>query len=233
MEIRKIAVIHNDYTDKFGIPRQSGIASGVESRIVFEKPYGTADALRGIEAFSHLWLIWEFSETPKGESFQATVRPPRLGGNTRVGVWATRSPFRPNSLGLTVVRLLRVEETADGPELIVSGADLMNGTPIYDIKPYVPYADSVPDAVGGFADEHASYRLSVTIPDSVNAEARTIGKDDRWLRTLSEVLAADPRPAYQDDPQRRYGMRYGDCEVAFSVDGETLTVLEIRSASVK
>ena len=233
MEIRKIAVIHNDYTDKFGIPRQSGIAGGVESRIVFEKPYGTADALRGIEAFSHLWLIWEFSETPKGEGFQATVRPPRLGGNTRVGVWATRSPFRTNSLELTVVKLLRVEETEEGPALVVAGADLMNGTPIYDIKPYVPYADSVPDAVGGFADEYAGYRLRVTIPENVRAIALVAGKDDRWLATLSEVLAADPRPAYQDDPRRRYGMRYGDCEVAFSVDGDSLTVLEIGPAPVK
>lgn len=227
MELRKIATIYNNYTERFGIPRQSGIAPEVTSRIVFEKEYRNPDALRGIEGFSHLWLIWEFDRIERDAGYRPMVRPPKLGGNTRVGVWATRSPYRPNPLGLSVVRLVRVEQTGEGPVLIVEGADLMNETPIYDIKPYVPYADSIPDAVGGFADEHAGDRLTVVIPADVREAVIACGHDEAWLATLEKVLSADPRPAYQDDPSRRYGMRYGDAEISFSVVGTILTVCSV------
>ena len=229
MEIRKIATIRNDYTERFGVPRQSGLAPEVRSRIVFEKEYRNPDALRGIEGFTHLWLIWEFDRIERDGSYRPMVRPPKLGGNTRVGVWATRSPYRPNPLGLTVVRLVGTEQTAEGPVLVVEGADLMNGTPIYDIKPYVPYADCVAGAVGGFADEHAGERLRVTVPEEVRAAAASAGHGEEWLAALAKVLSADPRPAYQNDPQRRYGMRYGDAEVAFVVNGGELTVTEIAN----
>ena len=232
MELRKIATIYNNYIDRFGIPRQSGIAPEVTSRIVFEKEYRNPDALRGIEGFSHLWLIWEFDRIERDAGYRPMVRPPKLGGNTRVGVWATRSPYRPNPLGLSVVRLVRVEQTGDGPVLVVEGADLMNGTPIYDIKPYVPYADSIAGAIGGFADEHAKERLTVTIPPEVREKAGRAGFDEAWLTALAEVLSADPRPAYQDDPGRRYGMRYGNAEVSFSVDGTELTVLSVVVADI-
>ena len=229
MELKQVATIYNEYSDKFGIPRQSGIAD-TESRIVFAKEYRNADAVRGIEGYSHLWLIWGFSANERDEVFRPTVRPPRLGGNTRVGVWATRSPFRPNPLGLSCVKLVRVETTAEGPVLTVSGADLMNGTPIYDIKPYLPYADSKTDAVGGFADEFVGYRLSVEWAPGVREGALADGRSEEWLSEIAEVLAADPRPAYQDDPTRRYGMRYGDAEIAFSVEETVLTVLAVERA---
>ena len=229
MELKQVATIYNEYSDKFGIPRQSGIAD-TESRIVFAKEYRNADAVRGIEGYSHLWLIWGFSANERDEVFRPTVRPPRLGGNTRVGVWATRSPFRPNPLGLSCVKLVRVETTAEGPVLTVSGADLMSGTPIYDIKPYLPYADSKTDAVGGFADEFVGYRLSVEWAPGVREEALADGRSEEWLSEVAEVLAADPRPAYQDDPTRRYGMRYGDAEIAFSVEETVLTVLTVERA---
>lgn len=229
MELKQVATIYNEYSDKFGIPRQSGIAE-TKSRIVFAKEYRNADAVRGIEGYSHLWLIWGFSANERDEVFRPTVRPPRLGGNTRVGVWATRSPFRPNPLGLSCVKLVRVETTAEGPVLTVSGADLMNGTPIYDIKPYLPYADSKADAVGGFADEFVGYRLSVEWAPGVCEKALADGRSEEWLSEVAEVLAADPRPAYQDDPTRRYGMRYGDAEIAFSVEETVLTVLAVERA---
>ena len=230
MEIRKIATIYNAYTDRFGIPRQSGIAADVTSRIVFEKPYRTMDAVRGLAAFSHLWLIWEFSELKGGEAWRPVVRPPKLGGNARVGVWATRSPYRPNPLGLSCVRLCTVEETAEGPVLTVTGADLLSGTPIYDIKPYIPYADRIEDAVGGFADDHAADRLQVVLTEGARADAAVLSKDSEWTARLCDILAADPRPAYQQDPDREYGMRYDDCEVSFTVDGGVLTVLSMRTA---
>ena len=229
MELKQVATIYNEYSDKFGIPRQSGIAD-TESRIVFAKEYRNADAVRGIEGYSHLWLIWGFSANERDEVFRPTVRPPRLGGNTRVGVWATRSPFRPNPLGLSCVKLVRVETTAEGPVLTVSGADLMNGTPIYDIKPYLPYADSKADAVGGFADEFVGYRLSVEWAPGVWEKALADGRSEGWLSEVAEVLGADPRPAYQDNPTRRYGMRYGDAEIAFSVEETVLTVLAVERA---
>ena len=233
MEIKKIATIRNDYTGSFGIPRQSGVVPSVESRIIFEKEYRNADAIRGIEDFSHLWLIWNFSEVPVSDRFIPTVRPPKLGGNTRVGVFATRSPFRPNALGLTVVRFVRTESGPEGPALVVTGADLKNGTPIYDIKPYIPYADSVPDAVGGWAEEHANDRLTVHFSKEAREGAAALGFNDAWLTALSEVIAADPRPAYQEDPDRRYGMRFGAAEAAFYVKENKATVTEIVAADAK
>lgn len=212
-----IAIAHNGFKDKFGIPRQSGLAQ-TETRLVIQKDYAHEEAFRGIEQFSHLWLIWHFDAKPS-----LTVRPPRLGGNKRLGVFATRSPFRPNQLGLTVVRLKRVDYT-DGITLIVTGADLMDGTLIYDIKPYLPYVDSLPDAQGGFAADTADYRLMVDF-------SKAIGTDLLNEQTQAEVeslLALDPRPAYQDDAQRIYGMNYHDLEVKFRVEENTCFVVSIE-----
>ncbi len=216
-----IAHIYNDYTEKFGVPRQSGLNPALLSRVVMEPAYRVPEAFRGIEAYSHLWLIWEFSQVPADAPFSPTVRPPRLGGNTRVGVFATRSPFRPNRLGLSCVELVRAEETAEGPVLIVSGADLMNGTPIYDIKPYLPYADSVPDA--RVNEALSRERLEVSIPEELAAR---IPADK--LPALKEMLALDPRPAYQDDPARVYGVRFGACNVRFRVENGVLHVTAIE-----
>lgn len=223
MEIKKIATIYNDYTEKFGIPRQSGLVSGVKSRIVFDKPYRVREALKGLEGFSHIWLIWEFSEAT-GTGFRPTVRPPRLGGNTRMGVFATRSPFRPNSLGLTVVRLEEIQDTEqEGTVLIVSGADLMSGTPIYDIKPYLPYVDSIPDAIGGFTEQTREYRIPVTVTETAAEEAKRLGYSDQWLQTVCELLSQDPRPAYREDGERVYGMQFGNAELRFQIrDGRLL-----------
>lgn len=220
MELRVIAKIENGFSGKFGIPRQSGLCSAV-SKIVFEPDYRNPEAIRGIEEFSHLWLIWDFSESHR-DGFSPTVRPPRLGGNKRVGVFATRSPFRPNSLGLTCVKLLGIEHTPRGDVLLVSGADLMNGTPIYDIKPYIAYADSVPDAKSGFADDFSGYSLNVSIPENLK---ETIAADD--LVPLTEILKNDPRPSYQDDPTREYCFEYADYSVGFTVDGDNLTVTKL------
>nr|MBQ6242533.1 tRNA (N6-threonylcarbamoyladenosine(37)-N6)-methyltransferase TrmO [Lachnospiraceae bacterium] len=217
-----IAHIYNDYTEKFGVPRQSGLNPALLSRIVMEPAFRAPEAFRGIEAYSHLWLIWEFSQVPADAPFSPTVRPPRLGGNTRVGVFATRSPFRPNRLGLSCVELVRLEETADGPVLIVAGADLMNGTPVYDIKPYLPYADAVPDAR---VNEALSRELlAVEIPEELAVQLPT----DK-LPALTEMLALDPRPAYQDDPQRVYGVRFGAYNVRFRVEGGVLHVTGVES----
>ena len=228
MEIKEIARIENNYVDKFGIPRQSGLADTVKARIVFAPEYRNPDAFRGIEGYSHLWLLWEFSETGKAPGeWTPTVRPPRLGGNKRVGVFATRSPFRPNSLGLSSVRLLGVDyECPEAPVLIVSGADLMSGTPVYDIKPYLPYTDSHPDATSGFAGDFVDYRLAVEIPPEIYKTAESLNIET-MLPELAEVLAQDPRPAYQNDPDRIYRMLYGGCEVAFSVENGTVYVKEI------
>ena len=217
MEFKTIAHIRTPFPTKFGIPRQSGILHTLESRIVFEKEYRNKDALRGMEEFSHLWLIWLFSEAVR-EDWSPTVRPPRLGGNTRMGVFATRSPFRPNPIGLSCVRLVRIENG----ELVVTGADLMDGTPILDIKPYLPFADSVPDATGGFAEPLREYALQVIFPEEL------LQKLPLHLREpLREILAQDPRPAYQQDPSRVYGFPFGDYEIRFSVSEETLTVLSV------
>ena len=216
-----IARIRTDFPTKFGIPRQSGLAD-VPARIVFEPEYRNADALRGIEEYSHLWLIWQFSEAVR-ESWSPTVRPPKLGGNRRVGVFATRSPFRPNAIGLSSVRLHRVEYgTPEGAVLHISGADLMDGTPIFDIKPYIPYADCHPDAAEGFTGQTQFHRLQVQFPPELLAQ---VPQADR--AALTGVLAGDPRPSYQHDPQRVYGMEFGPVEVHFTVDGEMLTVTGI------
>lgn len=222
IEIKPIAYIYNDYTEKFAIPRQSGLAPSVKSVIVFEKPYRAPEALRGIEGYSHLWLIWHFSECD-GCRFP-TVRPPRLGGNTRVGVFATRSPFRPNGLGLSSVKLEEVRDTKEnGRVLVVSGADIMNGTPIFDIKPYIAYSDSHPNAVSGFADDFSSYRLNVHCDEDILS---LLPKEKR--AGLIEMLECDPRPSYQNDPERVYGVLYAGFNVKFTVEAQTLTVTEIK-----
>lgn len=222
MALHVIAHIRTEFPSKFGIPRQSGLVPQLRAKIVFEPEYRNADALRGIEGYSHLWLIWQFSRAVR-EGWSPTVRPPRLGGNTRMGVFATRSPYRPNAIGLSSVKLEGVEHGNEGAVLIVSGADLLDGTPIFDIKPYLPFTDSHPDALGGFADEKLSYALDVVIPECLLA---AIPEADR--ETLRAVLAEDPRPSYQDDPARVYGMEFKDYEVRFRVEGNTLTVCEIE-----
>lgn len=218
-----IAHIRSDFPEKFGIPRQSGLVPQTLARIVFEPEYRVAQALRGIEDYSHLWLIWSFSKSER-DTWSPTVRPPRLGGNTRVGVFATRSPFRPNAIGLSSVTLEEVQlHTPEGPVLVVGGADLMDGTPIYDIKPYLPYVDSHPDARGGFAEEKAGYALDVHIPARLEA---MIPEEKR--SALAGVLAGDPRPSYQNDPARVYGVAFAGMNVKFTVDGNTLTVEAIE-----
>lgn len=219
-----IARIHNDLPTKFGLPRQSSLAPSLLSRIVFEPEFRNPDALRGIDGFSHLWLIWDFSESHR-EDWSPTVRPPRLGGNRRMGVFATRSPFRPNPVGLSSVRLEAVELSApDGPVLVVSGADLMDGTPIFDIKPYLPGVDSHPDAVDGFVGDNGWKPLSVVIPDDVLA-CLSERLDLRRLEGLREILAQDPRPAFHDDPARIYGLAYAGLDIRFSVSpDDVLTV---------
>lgn len=222
MDIGPIAYIRTDFPEKFGIPRQSGRVPSLEGRIVFLPQYRDPEALRGIEGFSHLWLIFDFSKSHR-ESWSPTVRPPRLGGNRRIGVFASRSPFRPNPLGLSSVKLLRTEnDSLDGTVLIVSGADLLDMTPIYDIKPYLPFADSHPDAVGGYADEFADYRLSVSFGDGL---IELIPENKR--KAVIDCLAEDPRPSYQDDPERIYSMRFADLDIHFTVSGGGLTVCAI------
>ena len=222
MNIEPIAFFHSPLTSKFGIPRQSGLAPAVPGRIVFTPEYRHQEAVRGLEAFDYLWIIWEFSVQPSTASTaKLTVRPPRLGGNERIGVFASRSPFRPNRLGLSCVHINKVELNSDeGPVIHVTGADLMDGTPIYDIKPYVTYADCHPEARSGFVDEREWQPLKVEIPDQV---AQLFEADE--LRGLQEVLAQDPRPQYHDDPQRIYGMPFGGRDVKFKVDGDTVYVV--------
>ena len=221
--ITPVAYIRNDFKEKFGIPRQSGRAPSLLSRIVFEKEYRTNEALRGIEGFSHLWLLFSFSQTPEKE-FSPTVRPPRLGGNERVGVFASRSPFRPNRIGLSCVKLLGVEKSEEGSVLIVSGADLLDGTPIIDIKPYIPFTDCIENAVGGYADKHQSDCLQVDFPQDLLAKI-----PHEKQNALIECLADDPRPSYQDEG-RIYGMKYADWEVKFRVKDGTLSVLSVENA---
>ena len=216
MTLEPIAVYRGAFGSKFGIPRQSGLVPSLRGRIVFEPAYRNREALRGLEGFDRIWLIWGFSanKPAKGE-WQPTVRPPRLGGNAALGVWATRSPYRPNPLGLSCVAL----ESIDGMELVVRGADLMDGTPIYDIKPYVVYADSFPEARSGFAASAPESVLEVRIPASIDMDPRT-------RETLSALLSLDPRPAYQNEPGRVYGMPFGGKEVHFRVEDHTLTVID-------
>lgn len=221
--IRVIARIQSEFPGKFGVPRQSGLVPELRARVVFEPEYRDASALRGLEGFSHIWLIWQFSQSVR-EDWSPTVRPPRLGGNTRMGVFATRSPFRPNPLGLSCVRLEAIEhDPARGDVLLVSGADLVDGTPIYDVKPYVPYADAHPEARGGFASARADTVAVEFLPElleRVPPERRA---------ALTGVLAQDPRPQYQDDPARVYGMSFGALEVKFRVSGGVLTVTDVET----
>ncbi len=221
--IRPIARMHSDFPTKFGIPRQSGLVEQLHSTVVFEPEFRNDDALRGIEGFSHLWIIWQFSEAVR-EDWSPTVRPPRLGGNTRLGVFATRSPFRPNSLGLSCVKLLGVEHTGDnGTVLHVGGADLMDGTPIFDIKPYIPYSDSHPDALGGFTDTAGDFLLVVDFPAELLKKLPE-GKQEAAIGVLSH----DPRPSYQRKPERIYGIDFAGFNIRFQVQENTLTVLSVE-----
>lgn len=217
-----IARIHTDFPEKFGIPRQSGMADSLKGIVELLPPYSSPEAVRGLEGFSHIWLIWQFSANAES-SWSPTVRPPRLGGNRRVGVFATRSPFRPNPIGMSCVKLDKIAIDGGTVRLHVRGADLMDGTPIYDIKPYVPHADCKPEAVGGFSDEFADYRLAVDFPEGLLA-AVPIDKRD----ALRGVLAQDPRPSYQDDPTRVYGMSFAGMGISFTVDGGTLHVVGVK-----
>ena len=223
LTLRPIAHIKTDFDEKFGIPRQSGRAPSLTAEIVFEPEFRNPDALREIESFSHLWLIFDFSLSHR-DGWCATVRPPRLGGNTRVGVFASRSPFRPNPLGLSCVQLLGVEKREnEGCVLLVSGADLVNGTPIYDIKPYLPFADCQPDAVGGYASAHEQDGLQVNFPSELLEKIPTEKRAG-----LYECLADDPRPSYQDEPDRVYGMAFAGLEIKFRVEKGILTVLDVE-----
>lgn len=223
-----IAHIHNDFPTKFGIPHQSNRLDALKATIVFEPEYRVPEAFRGLEEYTYIWLIWQFSEVVK-EQWSPTVRPPRLGGNVRMGVFATRSPFRPNNLGLSSVRLEKIEFAPElGPVLHVSGADLMNGTPIYDIKPYLPYADSHPEASGGFTDRIKEYRLQVDFPSELLAEIPTQRRE-----ALLEVLANDPRPRYHKNPEKIYGLAYGEHDIHFRVNENVLTVCDVTQISGK
>ena len=224
--IHPIAKMRSDFPTKFGIPRQSNLVEGLESTIVFEPEFRNSDALRGIEGFSHLWIIWQFSEAVRQE-WSPTVRPPRLGGNTRMGVFATRSPFRPNNLGLSCVKLIGIDHTEnEGTVLHVAGADLMNGTPIFDIKPYIPYSDSFPEAGGGFTDTAEDFILTVDFPSPLlnllpkNKQQAAIG-----------VLSHDPRPSYQRKPNRVYGLNFAGYDIRFTVNDKTLFVCEVIKLS--
>lgn len=222
MEITPIAKIYTDFPSKFGIPRQSGRVKETYGKIIFEKDFRNDEFIRGIEQFSHIWLIWEFSENSK-KDIHPTVRPPRLGGNTRMGVFATRSPFRPNALGLSCVELAEVEKTKnDGNILIVKGADIMNKTPIYDIKPYIPLADCISNANGGYSETAEHHKLNVIIPSELK-ERIPINK----INAVKEILADDPRPAYQEDKSRIYGLLFSDFEIKFSVDENDLIITDI------
>lgn len=223
MELKVIAHIQNDFTAKFGIPRQSGLVEETRAKLVFTPEYRNPDAFRGLEGYSHLWLIWEFSEA-KQEDWSPTVRPPRLGGNTRMGVFATRSPYRPNSLGLSSVKIEAIDlHTPEGPVVTVSGADLLNGTPIFDIKPYLPYTDSHPEASGGFSYGPGEGTVTVDCP----AELLALIPAEKHGALLA-LLAQDPRPGYADDPNRIYGMEYAGFDVKFTVADGKLTVTEIH-----
>lgn len=220
--MKVIAHIKNDFPTKFGIPHQSGRIEELKARIVFEPEYRVPEAFRGLDEYTHIWLIWEFSQAIRQE-WSPTVRPPRLGGNTRMGVFATRSPFRPNPIGLSCVRLEKIEFTENGPVLHISGADLMDGTPIYDIKPYLPYVECHPEASGGFTDHIQDHKLNVVFPEELLEQ---IPEEKR--EALLAVLADDPRPGYQKDPEREYGMRFDCWDVGFRVKEENLTVFRVE-----
>ena len=223
VSMKVIAHIRSEFREKFGIPRQAGLVPELTAEIVFEPEYRVPAAFKGLEDFTHIWILWQFSKAVR-EDWSPTVLPPRLGGKTHMGVFATRSPFRPNEIGLSSVKLEKIDfEASDGPILTVSGADLMDGTPIFDIKPYLAYTDSHPEASGGFTDQIKEDRLDVVFPqewlDMIPKEKRT---------AATALLASDPRPRYQDDPERRYGMAYAGYDIRFHVDGQTLTVCEVE-----
>ena len=218
-----IAVMHSDFPTKFGIPRQSGLAEALQSTIVFEPAYRNPEALRGIEGFSHLWILWQFSQAVR-QDWSPTVRPPRLGGNTRMGVFATRSPFRPNAIGLSCVRLLSVEHTQDmGTVLHIGGADLMDGTPILDIKPYIPYCDAHPEAMGGFTQNAGDYLLEVDFPENLKQRLPAEKQE-----AICQVLSHDPRPSYQKDSDRVYGLSFAGHDIRFTVKDTVLTVVDVQ-----
>ena len=218
-----IAVMHSDFPTKFGIPRQSGLAEALQSTIVFEPAYRNPEALRGIEGFSHLWILWQFSQAVR-QDWSPTVRPPRLGGNTRMGVFATRSPFRPNAIGLSCVRLLSVEHTQDmGTVLHIGGADLMDGTPILDIKPYIPYCDAHPEAMGGFTQNAGDYLLEVDFPENLKQRLPAEKQE-----AICQVLSHDPRPSYQKDSDRVYGLSFAGHDIRFTVKDKVLTVVDVK-----
>lgn len=222
ISINIIAHIYNDFDEKFGIPRQSGLAPSARSKIIFEPEYRSPDALRGMDGYSHLWLLWQFDKAAKNK-WQPTVRPPRLGGNVRMGVFATRSPYRPNPLGLSLVKLDKIETSSScGPVLHVSGADIMNGTPIFDIKPYLAYADSVPGAISGFAPDPSKITVDVDFPQNL---AALFPKEK--LCALTEILAQDPRPGYQHEPERIYKLSYAGYDIHFCTDGKILHVTSV------
>ncbi|MCI8335848.1 MAG: tRNA (N6-threonylcarbamoyladenosine(37)-N6)-methyltransferase TrmO [Peptococcaceae bacterium] len=226
--MKVIGHIHTDFSDKFGIPRQSGLVPALQGRIVFAPEFRTPEAVRGLEQFSHIWLLWQFSENEK-EHWSATVRPPRLDGNTRVGVFATRSPFRPNPIGLSSVRLERITYDENlGPILWVSGADLLDGTPIYDVKPYIPYTDCHPDATEGYTKETKGYGLQVDFPAHLLQKLPA----EKQGAVLG-ILAQDPRPAYHHDPERIYGVSFAGFDVRFTVDGDKLTVCDVIDQAAK
>ncbi len=218
-----IAVMHSDFPTKFGIPRQSGLAEALQSTIVFEPAYRNPEALRGIEGFSHLWILWQFSQAVR-QDWSPTVRPPRLGGNTRMGVFATRSPFRPNAIGLSCVRLLSVEHTQDmGTVLHIGGADLMDGTPILDIKPYIPYCDAHPEAMGGFTQDAGDFILEVDFPENLKQRLPAEKQE-----AICQVLSHDPRPSYQKDSDRVYGLSFAGHDIRFTVKDKVLTVVDVQ-----
>lgn len=225
MEIKPIAHIRTEFPEKFGIPRQSGLAKSLRGQIIFEQEYRNPDALRGLEDFSHIWLIWEFSANRSTSSWQPVVRPPRLGGNSHMGVFATRSPFRPNPLGLSVVKIDSIEMSSPyGPVINVCGADLMDGTPIYDIKPYIKYADSRPEAVCGYVDQLEERSLKVVFPSELSERI----SDTSVIPALMETLRLDPRPSYHDDPSRIYGLSFAGYNVKFRVTDKVMTVIDVR-----
>lgn len=226
MEIKPIAHIHTAFPEKFGVPRQSGLAKNLRGTIIFEKEYRNQDALRGLDGFSHLWLIWEFSANRRSEGeWQPTVRPPRLGGNAHMGVFATRSPFRPNPLGLSCVKIAAIDpDTPDGPVIHVTGADLMDGTPIYDIKPYIRYADSRPEAVCGYVDSLRERSLKVVMPSELSARIT----EKEIIPSLIETLQLDPRPSYHDDHEREYGMSFAGYNIRFKVNDDILQVINVE-----
>ena len=224
MEIQPVAHIHTSFPEKFGIPRQSGLAAALRGKVVFTPEYRNPDCLRGLEGFSHIWLIWEFSANAR-HGWQPTVRPPRLGGNEHMGVFATRSPFRPNALGLSCVEVESIDYSSEcGPVIYVKGADLMDGTPIYDIKPYIRYSDSRPDAVCGYVDSLAERHLEVCVPE----EFADLLSEAGIYESLVQTLALDPRPSYHDDPEREYGMAFSGYNVRFRVEGNLLSVYNVE-----